>query len=339
MTLRDDDCIDLGHGAGGRAMVRLVQQEFVAAFDNPYLAQGDDGAVLPPLSGRLVMATDAHVVAPLFFPGGDIGALAVHGTLNDVAAMGAQPLHMAASFIIEEGLRVGDLRRIVRSMAQASASASVPIVTGDTKVVPRGQGGGLYITTTGVGQLANGIDVRGNRAQPGDAVLVTGPVGDHGTAIVCARESLGLDAPVQSDSAALHTLVQQLLSQVPEVHVLRDPTRGGLAATLNEIAHQSHVGLVLHEATIPVRPAVRAACALLGLDPLDMACEGRMVVICPATAVARALDALRTHPLGRESVCIGEVVADDRCFVQMQTPIGGRRLVHWLSGDPLPRIC
>jgi hydrogenase expression/formation protein HypE len=331
--------IDLTHGAGGRAMTQLVRQLFVAALDNPWLRAGHDGAVLPATPGRLVMATDAHVVDPLFFPGGDIGSLAVHGTLNDVAAMGAQPLYLSASFILEEGLPLAQLQRLVASMGQAAQAAGVPVVTGDTKVVPRGQGGGVYIATTGVGVLPPGREVHGARAQAGDAILVTGPIGDHGMAILCAREALGLEAPIVSDTAALHGLVAELLAAVPDVHVLRDPTRGGLAATLNEIAHQSGVGMLLDEAALPVQPAVAAACELLGLDPLDLACEGRMVVICPAQAAEAALASLRAHPLGRQACAIGHVQADAQCWVQMHTRLGGRRLVHWLAGDPLPRIC
>ena len=331
--------VDLTHGAGGRAMGQLIRDVFLKALDNPWLRTGNDGAILPPVAGRLIMSTDAHVVSPLFFPGGNIGSLAVHGSLNDVAAMGARPLYLSASFILEEGLPLADLQRLVEAMALASRDAGVPIVTGDTKVVPRGQADGLYISTTGVGVLAEGIDIRGDNAQPGDAVLVTGPVGDHGVAILCARESLDLVSPVVSDSAALHGLVADLLAAVPAVHVLRDPTRGGLAATLNEIAHQSRVGLLLDEAAIPVRPAVAAVCELLGLDPLDMACEGRLIVMCPEHLADSALAALHTHPLGREARRIGTVEADDRCFVQMQTRLGGRRLVHWLAADALPRIC
>ena len=331
--------VDLTHGAGGRAMLQLIQQVFVQALGHPTPVLGDDGAVLPNPGGRLVMATDSHVVSPLFFPGGDIGCLSVHGTLNDVAMMGARPLYLSASVILEEGLPLSELRRIADSMAHASHTAGVPVVTGDTKVVPRGQGGGVYITTTGVGVLPDGRSIHGANAQAGDAILVTGPVGDHGVAILCARASLGLEVPVVSDTAALHGLVAQLLDAVPEVRVLRDPTRGGLAATLNELAHQSGVGMMLEEAAVPVRPAVAAACELLGLDPLDMACEGRAVVICPPTRAHRALEALRAHPLGEGSALIGQVIADESRFVQMRTRFGGRRLVHWLAGDALPRIC
>lgn len=331
--------VDLSHGAGGRAAAQLIRQVFQRELDNPYLAQGDDGARLPAVHGRLVMATDAHVVSPLFFPGGDIGCLAVHGTVNDVAVMGATPLYLAASFVLEEGFPLADLQRIAASMGAAAREAGVPVVTGDTKVVERGKADGVFITTTGVGLLRDGVDVSGANARPGDVVLVSGPIGDHGLAILSVRENLAFDSPIVSDTAALHGLVAALLDAVPATHVLRDPTRGGLAATLNEIAHQSGVGIVLDEAAIPVRPAVAAACELLGLDPLDMANEGRLIAIVPAEQAERALAALRAHPLGAQAARVGQVIADARCFVQMTTRFGGRRMVDWLAGDALPRIC
>ncbi len=331
--------VDLSHGAGGRAMAQLIEDLFARELGNEFLAQGDDGARLPACTGPLVMATDAHVVSPLFFPGGDIGCLSVHGTINDVAVMGASPLYLAASFVLEEGLPLADLARIVSSMATAAREAGVPVVTGDTKVVERGKADGVFITTTGVGVRLDGVDVSGANARPGDAVLVSGPLGDHGMAIMSVRENLAFDSPIVSDTAALHGLVADLLAAVPDTRVLRDPTRGGLAATLNEIAQQSGVGIVLDEAAIPVRPAVAAACELLGLDPLDIANEGRLIVVCPATNAERTLTALRAHPLGQEAARIGEVIADDRRFVQMKTRFGGRRMVDWLAGDALPRIC
>lgn len=331
--------VDMSHGAGGRAMHQLLQQLFLPALGNPWLLQGDDGARLPEASGRLVMATDAHVVSPLFFPGGDIGSLAVHGTLNDVAVMGARPLYLAASFVLEEGLPLADLARIVRSMGDAAKAAGVPVVTGDTKVVERGKGDGVFTTTTGVGVMSGPLYLGGANAQPGDAVIVSGPLGDHGAAILSVREGLALDSPIVSDSAALHGLIADLLTAVPTTRVLRDPTRGGLAATLNEIAHQSGVGMVLDEAALPVRPAVAALCELLGLDPLNLACEGRVVAICPAETADIAVATLRKHPLGRDAARIGCVAADARCFVQMRTRFGGQRMVDWLAGDPLPRIC
>lgn len=333
--------VDMTHGAGGRAMVQLVEQFFARAFANDWLERGNDGAVLPaPAPGeRLVMSTDAHVVSPLFFPGGDIGCLAVHGTINDVAVMGARPLYLAASFILEEGFPLAELARIVRSMAAASREAGVPVVTGDTKVVEAGKGDGVFITTTGLGALPVGPDIGGANARVGDAVIVSGTIGDHGTAILSQRESLAFETEIVSDTAALHDLIGQLLATVPGVRVLRDPTRGGLAATLNEIATQSAVGISLDEAAIPIQPQVAAACELLGLDPLNVANEGKVVVICAAAEADAALAALRAHPLGREAARIGEVIADTRCFVQVRTAFGGRRMVDWLTGEQLPRIC
>lgn len=331
--------VDMAHGSGGRAMAQLIEQLFAAAFANDYLAQGNDGAVLPVASGKLVMATDAHVVSPLFFPGGDIGCLSVHGTLNDVAVMGARPLWLAASFILEEGFPLADLQRIVASMAEAARAAGVPIVTGDTKVVEQGKADGVFITTTGVGVLREGVEVGGARARPGDVILLSGSIGDHGMAIMSKRENLDFSAPIVSDTAALHEMIGQLLDAVPQMRVLRDPTRGGLATTLNEIAKQSGVGLVLEEAAIPVREEVSAACELLGLDPLYVANEGKLVAICAPEDAEAALAALRAHPLGAEARIIGHVTADEHQFVQMQTAMGGRRMVDWLTGEQLPRIC
>ena len=337
--------VDLAHGSGGRAMAQLIAELFARHLGNDYLGQGDDGAVLPAAGeGRLVMATDAHVVSPLFFPGGDIGSLAVHGTINDVAVMGAKPLYLAAAFILEEGFPLADLERIVRSMAGAASAAGVPVVTGDTKVVERGKGDGVFITTTGVGVLPAGRELSGRRARPGDAVLVSGFLGDHGMAILAERESLGFAgadgrSPILSDSAALHGLIETMLASGADIRVLRDPTRGGLATTLNEIATQSGVGMLLDEKMIPVRPEVAAACEFLGLDPLYVANEGKLVAICAAADAERLLVAMRNHPQGREAARIGAVVEDAHGFVQMTTRFGGRRIVDWLSGDQLPRIC
>lgn len=342
LDLRDGR-VDLGHGAGGRTMQQLIAQLFARTFDNPELGRGDDGAVLPaPAPGeRLVMATDGHVVSPLFFPGGDIGSLSVHGTVNDLAVMGARPLWLAAGFILEEGFPLADLARIVASMAGAARAAGVRIVTGDTKVVEQGKGDGVFITTTGIGALPAGRDPGGARARPGDAVLVSGTLGDHGMAIMAQREALGFESAIVSDSAALHGLVEALYAAVPAeaIHVLRDPTRGGLASTLNEIATQSGVGMMLDERAIPVAPQVQAACELLGLDPLNVANEGKLVVICATESAEAALAALRAHPLGAAAARIGEVSADSRCFVQLCTTLGGRRMVDWLAGEQLPRIC
>ncbi|MFA6122090.1 MAG: hydrogenase expression/formation protein HypE [Sideroxydans sp.] len=331
--------VEMSHGAGGRAMAQLISELFAAAFDNEYLAQGNDGAVLPPAKGRLVMSCDAHVVSPLFFAGGDIGCLSVHGTVNDLAMMGAQPLYLAASFILEEGFPLADLKRIVESMAHAAKDAAVNIVTGDTKVVERGKGDGVFITTTGVGVLREGISLSGDAARPGDKILLSGTLGDHGMAILSQREGLSFDAPIVSDTASLHRLVAAMLDCGAELRVLRDPTRGGLATTLNEIAQQSGVGMALQESAIPVNPTVAAACEFLGLDPLYVANEGKLVVICAANDAERLLAVMRGHPQGSSAAIIGEVIQDSHGFVQMTTKLGGRRIVDWLTGEQLPRIC
>ena len=331
--------IDMTHGAGGRASNDLIRDIFRCHLDNPHLAAGDDGAVLAPVAGRLVMATDAHVVSPLFFPGGNIGSLAVHGTVNDVAMMGAKPLWLSASFIIEEGFELADLDRIVRSMADAARHAGVAVVTGDTKVVERGKGDGLFISTTGVGVLADGVNISGSNAVAGDAVLVSGSMGDHGVAILSERESIGFDVEILSDSQSLNGLVEVMLAAVPDIHVLRDPTRGGLAATLNEIAQQSGVGIDIDEAAIPVRPEVAAACELLGLDPLNVANEGKLIAICPMAEADRLLAAMRQHPAGQDAAIIGQVAGDRRSMVRMRSHFGGMRLVDWIAGEQLPRIC
>jgi hydrogenase expression/formation protein HypE len=336
--------VDLTHGSGGRAMVQLISELFARHLGNEYLGQGNDGAVLPApmLDGkpaRLVMSTDSHVVSPLFFPGGDIGCLSVHGTVNDVAVMGATPLYLAAGFILEEGFALSDLARIVESMAEAARTAGVPVVTGDTKVVERGKGDGIFITTTAVGVLPDGLELGGNRARPGDVVLVSGSIGDHGVAIMSQRENLSFDAPIVSDTAALNGLIAAMLATGADIRCLRDPTRGGLAATLNEIAGQSGVGMMLRESAIPVKPVVAAACELLGLDPLNVANEGKLIAICASADAPTLLKAMRSHPLGRDAALIGEVSFDSHHFVQLSTAFGGRRIVDWLASDQLPRIC
>jgi len=332
--------VEMAHGAGGRAMAHLIETLFARRLANEWLAQGDDGAVLPaPGHGRLVMATDSHVVSPLFFPGGDIGCLSVHGTINDVAVMGARPLWLSAAFVLEEGFPLGDLARIVDSMALAARQAGVPVVTGDTKVVERGKGDGVFITTTGVGLLPAGRELSGRRAAPGDAILVSGTLGDHGMAIMAGRDNLGFESPIVSDTAALHGLIEALLACGGELHVLRDPTRGGLATTLNEIARQSGVGMLLQEKALPVSPLVAAACEFLGLDPLYVANEGKLVAICAENDAETVLSAMHRHPLGAQAAIIGSVHADPQHFVQMATALGGKRIVDWLTGDQLPRIC
>jgi hydrogenase expression/formation protein HypE len=331
--------VELSHGGGGRAMAQLIEELFLAAFDNEWLRAQDDGAHLTVPPGRLAMATDSHVVSPLFFPGGDIGCLSVHGTINDVAMTGARPLYLAAAFILEEGFPLADLQRIVESMARAAKQAGVPIVTGDTKVVERGKGDGVFITTTGIGVIPDGVDISANRAQPGDVLLLSGSLGDHGMAVLAQREHLSFDAPIESDTTALHTLAAAMVAAVPGLHCLRDLTRGGLGSAVNEIAHQSRVGMRLREAEIPVHEPVRALCEFLGLDPLYVANEGKLLAICPAEFAETLLTVMQSHPLGREAAMIGEVVADPHYFVEMETVFGGRRLVDWLSGEQLPRIC
>ena len=365
--------VEMSHGSGGRASAQLIASLFAAAFDNEYLRQGNDGAVLPlpPAGSRLVMSTDGHVVSPLFFAGGDIGSLAVHGTVNDLAMMGATPLWLSAGFILEEGLPLADLQRIVHSMARAALAAGVLIVTGDTKVVERGKGDGVYITTTGVGYVlplspdpspasGRGKDVAqvngreedaapasgrgeafpaGDRARAGDVILLSGTLGDHGMAIMSQRAGLQFESEITSDSAALHGLVAMMLATGADIRVLRDPTRGGLASTLNEIAQQSGVGMVLDEAQIPVKKAVAAACEFLGIDPLNVANEGKLIAICAPADAARLLNAMQEHPLARDAAIIGIVIADEACFVQMKTKLGGRRMVDQLHGEALPRIC
>jgi len=334
--------IDMNHGAGGRAGAQLIDELFAKAFDNEWLRQGNDGALLDvPAGHRMVMATDGHVISPLFFPGGDIGCLAVHGTVNDVAMLGAVPHYLSASFIIEEGFALADLKRIVESMAAAARDAGVPIVTGDTKVVEQGKGDGVFIATTGVGFVPLQRRIGGACARPGDVVLLSGPIGDHGVAVLSQRESLEFETQIVSDTAALHRLVAAMLAAVPEgaVRTLRDPTRGGLATTLNEIARQSAVGMLLQEAAIGIRPQVEAACELLGLDPLYIANEGRLVAIVAPEHADAVLAAMRAHPQGTNAARIGTVIEDPHRFVQMSTRFGGRRVVDWLSGEPLPRIC
>ena len=332
--------VDMAHGSGGRAMAQLIEELFAKYLGNEYLAQGDDGALLPATgAGKLVMATDCHVVSPLFFPGGDIGCLSVHGTINDVAMMGARPLWLAAGFILEEGFKLADLVLIVQSMAAAAKEAGVPIVTGDTKVVERGKGDGVFITTTGVGVVVPGMELSGNKARPGDVILVSGTLGDHGMAIMAVRESLGFESPIVSDTAALHGLIAAMRASGADIHVLRDPTRGGLATTLNEIAKQSGVGMMLQEKALPVLPAVNAACEFLGLDPLYVANEGKLVAICAESDAEKLLATMRAHPLGVNAAIVGAVHEDAHHFVQMTTGFGGKRIVDWLSGEQLPRIC
>ncbi|MBK5960063.1 hydrogenase expression/formation protein HypE [Rhodoplanes elegans] len=339
-----NDRVEMTHGAGGRAMAQLIADIFAPALSNPYLAQGNDQAAMPlpagAAGGTLVMTTDGYVVSPLFFPGGDIGSLAVHGTINDLAMSGATPLWLSASFIVEEGFPFADLDRIARSMGAAARDAGVPVVTGDTKVVERGKADGVFITTAGVGLVPAGLALSGDLARPGDAVLLSGSIGDHGVAIMSSRENLEFETAIVSDSAALHGLVVDMVNVAgPHLKLMRDPTRGGLAATLNEIAHQSGVGITIAEEAIPVKPEVAAACELLGLEPLNVANEGKLVAVVAAGGADALLGAMKAHPLGRDAAIIGHVTDDPNRFVQMTTSFGGGRIVDWLAGEQLPRIC
>ncbi len=332
-------CIEMVHGGGGRAMSQLIDQLFMAAFDNEFLYQRNDQACFQSDNGRMVISTDSHVITPLFFPGGDIGSLSVHGTINDVVMSGAKPAYLAASFILEEGFPLSDLKCIVDSMAKAAQEAHVPIVTGDTKVVERGSGDGVFITTTGVGMVPEGIHISSDKAQPGDKILISGTLGDHGIAILLLRENLSFHCTLESDTASLHGLVATMVSAIPNIHVLRDPTRGGVATALNEIAHQSSVGMMLYESKIPILEPVNAACEFLGLDPLYVANEGKLIAICAPEDANNLLATMHIHPLGKNAAIIGEVIEDKHCFVQMETIFGGKRIVDWLSGEQLPRIC
>ncbi|MCP3867025.1 MAG: hydrogenase expression/formation protein HypE [Gammaproteobacteria bacterium] len=334
-----DGLVEMGHGSGGRTMAQLINELFFKHLDNELLGQGNDQAAFDVVGGRMVMSTDGHVISPLFFPGGDIGSLSVHGTINDVAMSGAQPLSLAAGFILEEGFPLVDLERIVISMAEAASLAGVPVSTGDTKVVERGNGDGVFITTTGIGMVPPGINISGHLAQPGDAILISGTLGDHGVAIMSSRENLEFETRIMSDSAALHGLVSDMVRSVPAIHCLRDPTRGGLATTLNELASQSGVGMSIYEDSIPFNDEVVAACELLGLDPLYIANEGKLVCICPSGDAQRLLEVMRAHPLGRQAAEIGRVIDDPLGFVTMETRFGGSRMVDWLAGEQLPRIC
>ncbi|NPU66177.1 hydrogenase expression/formation protein HypE [Bradyrhizobium sp. 83012] len=333
-------CVDLSHGAGGRAMAQLIAGLFHEAFGNEWLARGNDQSAFDVAAGRMVMTTDGYVVSPLFFPGGNIGSLAVHGTVNDIAMAGARPLYLSASFIIEEGFAFADLKRIADAMGEAARAAGIAIITGDTKVVERGKADGVFISTAGVGVLPEGLDLSADKARPGDRVLLSGSLGDHGVAIMSKRQNLTFDTEIVSDSASLHDLVADMVAAGGQgIRLMRDPTRGGLAATMNEIAQQSNLGFRLLEEAIPVKPAVAAACELLGLDPLHVANEGKLVAVVAPEVADAVLAAMTRHPLGRDAADIGEAVADDHRFVQMATSFGGGRIVDWLSGEQLPRIC
>jgi hydrogenase expression/formation protein HypE len=333
------DRIQLDHGAGGRASHELVARAFLPALDNPILAELNDAAAMTLQGLRLAMTTDSYVVDPIFFPGGDIGSLAIHGTVNDLAMRGARPLYVSVGFILEEGLKIADLERIVQSLAAAAREAAVQVVTADTKVVPRGKADKIFINTSGVGIIPPGVEIAGQNGRVGDLVLINGPMGDHGVAVLSKREGLSFQTELKSDSAAVNGLVEAMLAASKKIHVLRDPTRGGVATSLNEIARQSQVGIRLEENRLPVREAVTAACEILGLDPLYVANEGKVLALVVPEDAEKVLAVMRAHPLGRETCVIGEVVRDHPGRVVLETGIGGTRIVDMLSGEQLPRIC
>ncbi len=340
------DHILLGHGSGGRLTAELIGRVFVPGFGNDVLAALEDQATVS-LGGeggaargpRVAFTTDSYVVRPLFFPGGDIGALAVHGTVNDLAVGGAVPRFLASAFILEEGLPLDDLTRIVASMRRACDAAGVALVTGDTKVVDRGKGDGIFITTAGIGAVPEGRSLSIRNARPGDRILLSGSVGDHGVAVMAVREGIEFETVLESDTAALNGLTEVMLAACPAIRCMRDPTRGGLSSALNELAVASRVGVRIKEAAIPVRPEVHAACEMLGLDPLYVANEGKLIAVVPPEDADRVLDAMRRHPLGRDAALIGQVVADHPGMVVLHTLVGGERVVALLAGEQLPRIC
>ena len=335
-----DGLVELSHGAGGSAMATLISEIFYPAFNNDLLLQQNDQAIFNVDAGRLAFATDSFIVSPLFFPGGNIGSLAVNGTINDIALGGATPLYLSASFILEEGLPLKNLLTIAKTMGTCAHSAGVKIITGDTKVVERGKADGVFITTTGIGVIRNQIVLSANQIAPGDCVILSGEIGDHGVAILSKRENLNFETNIISDQAALHELIQLILEVGEDnIRVMRDPTRGGLASALNELAEKSDIGFVINENKIPINPSVAAACEFLGLDPLYVANEGKLIVVVAPAAAADVLGAMRSHSLGRQAEIIGIANEDSRFFVQMVTRIGGRRIIDHLSGELLPRIC
>ena len=339
LPLRDYPNIVLGHGGGGKLSAELVENLFLPAFRNPAIECLGDSAILRIPAGRLAFSTDSFVVRPLFFPGGSIGELAINGTVNDLAMSGARPLYLSAGFIVEEGLPMAMLAKIVERMRVAAEKAGIQVVTGDTKVVEKGHGDGCFINTAGIGMIPDGREVGPARAKPGDAIIISGTIGDHGMAVMSVREGMEFDTVIQSDSAALHGLVEAIFAVSNEVHVLRDPTRGGLASSLNEIAAQSHVGMALNEDVLPVKPDVQSACELLGLDPIYVANEGKIVAIVSSSAADAVLEAMRRHSLGGDAAIIGKVVAERPGMLTAKTKIGGTRVIPMQIGEQLPRIC
>lgn len=339
VPLPHTDTIVLGHGSGGALSAELLRSAILPALSNPILDRLDDQAVVGVNGARLAFTTDSFVVKPLFFPGGDIGSLAVNGTVNDLAMGGAQPLYLSVAFILEEGFPVADLRRIAHSIGEAARAAGAAVVTGDTKVVERGSGDGVFVNTAGIGLVPEGVDISASRAQPGDAVILSGSIGDHGIAILSKREGIDLDCAVESDSAPLHTMVAAMLEATRDIHCLRDPTRGGVASALNEIASQSGVSIVIDEESLVVRDGVRGACELLGLDPLYVANEGKLLAVVPAAHAPALVETMRSHPLGRDAAIVGAVSEREVGFLLLRTRYGATRVISMLAGDQLPRIC
>jgi hydrogenase expression/formation protein HypE len=350
LPIFDHKNIVLGHGSGGKLTAELIDKVFLPAFANPVLDKLDDQAVLQVAGAQLAFTTDSFVVTPIFFPGGDIGRLAVNGTVNDLAMSGARPLYLSAAFILEEGLASEDLRRVVESMRAAAEEAGVQIVTGDTKVVNRGKGDQIFITTTGIGVIERPVAISGDRARPGDKIILSGYIGDHGMAVMSQRENLEFESEIESDCAPLHGLVTAMLDasepaggdRLRESHplrCLRDPTRGGVATTLNEIAGRSRVGMLIDEDLIPFRESVKGACEILGLDPLYVANEGKLVAVVAAEAADAVLQRMRSHPLGEQATIIGEIVPEHPGMVLMRTAVGGTRVLDVMFGEQLPRIC
>lgn len=339
ISIQDYPHVLSAHGGGGRLMNQLIEKMFVATFDNDLLGAGHDGAVFGPPSGRLAFSTDSYVVSPLFFPGGDIGSLAVHGTVNDLAMCGARPLYLSAGFILEEGLPMEDLWRVVRSMQSAAAAAGVRVVTGDTKVVERGKGDGVFINTAGVGSVAHNLVIAPSSVAPGDAVIISGDVGRHGVAIMAVREGLEFESAIESDSASLAAMVADLIESGVEIHCLRDLTRGGLGSGLIEIAEASGQHVHIQEADVPVEEQVRGACEMLGLDPFFVANEGRMVAIVESASAEKTVETMRRHATGKGARLIGRVEPDAKPVVTMTSRIGTRRILDMFSGEQLPRIC
>ncbi|MBW6473951.1 MAG: hydrogenase expression/formation protein HypE [Anaerolineaceae bacterium] len=343
LPLKNETTIVMGHGSGGLMTHNLIQEVFQAHFQNSFIKAGNDFANTPipdtNPNGRLSISTDGHIISPIFFPGGDIGRLAICGTVNDISMSGSTPLYITASFILEEGLQITDLERIAFSMQKTAEEAGVEIVAGDTKVVEKGKGDGIFISTTGIGWLPNNVEIRGDLAQPGDVILVSGTIGDHGIAVLSARGDLGFETDLKSDVAPLNQLIQSLIETIPEIHVLRDPTRGGLATTLNEIARQSNVGLMIYDEMIPVNSTVQSACEMLGFDPLYVANEGKVVVILSKEYKEKALEIMRLNDHGKNAAFIGEVVPIHPGHVVLRTSFGTTRMLEMMSGEMLPRIC